>query len=174
MNEHDEYLRLVLDYLKTNWLNPNTGIVAAGIFLSKTKYVLATSTLQKQGVWNHAEYNAFKRYEKVISNDYSNSTLVITLSPCLFKNQKSRNGISCSELILKRNFKSIFVGFIDEKQAPQGYTDYQKIDLEFEISHHEKNTRLCKDLYSLFDRFGTDINDNLLDIKKAVYSDVFK
>jgi pyrimidine deaminase RibD-like protein len=171
---YENYLKNVLKFLKNSWHNPYTGIVAAGLFLSDSDYVIATSTLLNNNIWIHAERNVFNLFEKKYSNDYSKATLVLSLSPCLLYYQKSRIGSSCSQMILERNIHSIFVGVIDKKQASNGYQDYKAIGITFDETEDDYNLQVCSKLYSLFEEYNKEINTNLLRLKKSFFNHIFE
>ena len=169
----DDYLKLVIQHLADHWMDPEVGIVAAGIFDPKYPPVIATSELRGEGKWIHAERNALEQFESQYGEPGPETIVVITLSPCIKPMPKSRVSSSCTELLLKRGLKRVHAGVIDSLQVNEGIQDYKNLGLDITIPEHNSCKSVCENLPSIFQTYGDRVNHDLNNIKKEITDSVF-
>jgi pyrimidine deaminase RibD-like protein len=174
MNQYDECLKQVIDHLAKCWMNPNVGIVGAGIFEPSHPPVLATSKKVGEGKWLHAEVNALKEYQSQYGLPKSNTIIVVTLSPCIRRISKSRIGCSCTNLLQQSLIRRVHVGAIDQNQGINDVLEYEKYGLDVTLSQDAQCQIICENLKNIFRIYGDRINCDLLAIKKEVNDCIFQ
>src|SRR5579884_2436291 len=104
MTIYDNYLLNALQHLFSRWLENDTGLVVAAL-VDGDKAVYATSVLNPDGTWKHAERNALERFEAAHGKLGKDAVMLVSLSPCIrgaandnsfadLKNSASREGES--------------------------------------------------------------------------------
>lgn len=169
-NDLDDVLLETLQFLKQNWLDPEVGIVACCL-VDGAKKAFATS--KKQGnYWTHAERNAYMNFKKVYGKEPSSSAIfVVTLSPCA-ASLKHRQEDSCSALLNQLNIKRVHFGVLDSMHA-ESLNSYSTIGLTPSLTVNSDCKVLCERLMSLFSKYDSRINSDLLGIKKELGDDFF-
>lgn len=164
MIELDNYLLQALNYLRERWYQEHIGIVVCAL-IDGDKTVYATSSRNGKN-WVHAERNAYNKFIKLFGQPSTNAAFIISLSPCI-KHLKYRDEPSCSELIKNSGVSKIHFGVLDTLHA-SSLAEYSNAGLSPSLSKNSKIKMMCENLMSLFERYESRINTNLLDIKNEL------
>lgn len=124
---YDRYLEKALRHLFDHWLEENVGLVAAAL-IDGDKVIYATSVLNANGTWKHAERNALEQFEVTHGNPGQGAVMLSTLSPCTRdagsgttygdqKNAVRRQDESCSSLLKQHGITTIGFGALDDEDA---------------------------------------------------------
>ncbi len=162
--EFDNYLLQALNYLRERWYQEHTGIVVSAL-KDDARIVYATSSRNGKN-WVHAERNSYNKFIKLFGKPSANAAFIISLSPCI-KNLKYREESSCFELIKNSGISRIHFGVLDTLHAPS-LADYASAGLQPSLSKNSNISMMCENLMSLFERYESRINTNLLDIKNEL------
>ena len=170
VNEYDQILLQTLNFLQTNWLNPQTGIVACCL-VDGNKKAFATST--KNGdYWRHAELNAYLEFKKQYATEPSSSaTFVVTLSPCL-DDLKHRHEDSCTHLLNEIGVKRVHFGVLDSMHA-DSLNRYRQAGLTPSLTNNQYCSQMCEKLMALFSQYDSRINTDLVGIKEELGESFF-
>src|SRR5271166_2494097 len=160
----DQYLSDALRYLQRTWWRPEVGIVVAGLIEEGRPPVFATSTRVSQGCWRHAERNVLSKFEQRYGPPNPRSLLVSSLSPCL-RSSQSREGASCTQLIVDHGLTTVHAGVIDLGETIDGVEIYAKRGITITVTSNPLLSETCKYLFDLFEEYGDRINDDLRGIK---------
>lgn len=171
LGECDAILGETLEFLRKNWLNSDTGIVACCI-VDGDKKAFATSS-RNVPFWKHAEKNAYLEFKKLYASEPSPSAIfVVTLSPCL-SDLKYRQEESCSALLQQLGVKRIHFGVLDKMHA-DSLEKYYQIGLSPSLSEQGSYQMVCEKLMGLFAQYHSRINSDLIGIKKELGSSFFR
>jgi pyrimidine deaminase RibD-like protein len=174
MPDYDSYLGLVVQHLRERWLDPNVGIVAAGIFDPAREPVLATSLDTGAGRWLHAERNALSQYSRQYGEPGRGAIVVCTLSPCVRILAASRVGESCSRLLVEHGMLRVHVGTIDEYQLVDCAGYYEDAGIKITLAEDVNLRATCENLKSMFGKYDQYINSGLPGIKKEIGFSLFR
>lgn len=159
MSIYDAYLKRALGHLFNHWMDERVGLVAAAL-VDGGKEVYATSVLNADGIWKHAERNALEQFVATYGKPGPGAVMLSTLSPCIRaagsgdhygdqKNAARRQDESCSDLLKRHGINTIGFGTLDSEDAndKSSYTD-----LEFNVVDIRDPTVLgtCKALNDMF------------------------
>ena len=135
MSIYDDYLKNALRHLFDHWMNKRVGLVAAALIDGDRK-VYATSILNPDGTWKHAERNALEQFAATYGKPGPSAVMLSTLSPCTRvagsgdaygdqKNAARRQDESCSALLKQHGITTIGFGTLDSEDAKDNasYTD---------------------------------------------------
>lgn len=135
MSIYDHHLEKALQHLFDHWLDENVGLVAAAL-IDDDKQIYATSVLNANGTWKHAERNALEKFELTYGNPRQGAVMLSTLSPCTRdagsgttygdqKNAVRRQDESCSSLLQQHGIITIGFGTLDDEDVKEisTYTD---------------------------------------------------
>lgn len=165
LHECDDILRETLEFLRKNWLNENTGIVACCL-VDGDKKSFATSS-KNQPFWKHAERNAYEEFKKQYDIEPSESAMfVVTLSPCV-NNLKHRQEESCAHLMNQLGIKRIHFGVLDFMHA-DSLEIYRHAGLIPSLTGNTSYKMMCEKLMSLFSIYDSRINSDLIGIKNEL------
>ena len=160
--KYDDYLRKALKHLFDHWLNAETGLVVAALVVGD-KGIYATSTLNPDGTWKHAERNALETFEAAYGQPPSkDAMMLVSLSPCIrdagsntsfgdLKNAASREGESCSTLLRQYGITHIGFGIIDSLDA-RSVADYTALGFNVVTISDRTVLATCKALNGMFPR----------------------
>ena len=168
MSVYDDLLSVVVQHLIDRWMDPETGIVAFGIFHPMHPPVVATSQWMGGGKWIHAERNALSRYQRRYGDPGLDAVIVVTLSPCLRLVSESRAGTSCGKLLVDHQLLRVHAGVLDEYQVVNGADDYEQLGINITFAEDEKLRATCDNLKQMFLVYGNEINVSLPKIKSKV------
>lgn len=172
MNLRDEMLGQVIEHLIEHWMDPGTGIVAAGVFDPRKGNVMRMSKQTEEGKWLHAERNAISVFERMYGAVGPNTIVVVTLSPCTKSVSQSRIGAPCLDLLLEKGIKKVHTGVID---VLTGFAveNYKEKGIELSVTEAEPYSRVCCALSDLFEQYGQKINSDLMNIKEKIGYSLF-
>jgi len=173
----DTKLSQTVEYLKANWYEPRTGIVAACLFdRERDISVFATSSFVKdQNRWRHAEFNAMREFKDKFGHPSSNSVMIVTLSPCIQKTSSSRLGSPCAQVLIDNGIYRIHFGNLDTKQGEM--KTYEDLGFRATQSNQSELVVACDNIAGLFKEYGhMRLGDGnpWPDIKKIIGHSVFK
>jgi pyrimidine deaminase RibD-like protein len=166
----DERLGHVIACLRDSWASPSNGLVAAGIFDSKSKSVTAASEYAGGGRWYHAERLALERFRTAFGAPSSSAIAIVTLAPCTHESSLSRIGDSCASLLLRAGIRRAHVGAVDRQSYTQTEQDYRLMGLEVTVTLDRSAQLVCERIGQIFGILGKRINDEWPSIKSALPS----
>jgi pyrimidine deaminase RibD-like protein len=165
---------MVLEHLSSNWLQPEVGLVAAGVFDPRFPPVLATSTQPETGKWVHAECNAVNLFRRKYGMPTSKSLVVVTLSPCVIARSTSRCGVPCAQLLNEAALRRLHVGIVDCLQFPRGVADYGQFGLSVTLSKDPACRAVCDAIMEIFKAQGDRVNTDIRRVKAEAGIHIFK
>ena len=174
MDANVDRLKIVINFLKENWEDPKSGIVAAGIFDPLYPPVLATSYQIQEGKWIHAERHALQLFLKKHERPGPDTVVIVTLSPCLKMLSDSRIGNSCTDLLCKHKLHHVYAGAMDSAQNSFSYKEYKKYGLDLTLSIDKYCKRVCEGLLKIFQEYGSKVNIDLPTIKNKIGYRIFE
>lgn len=165
----DLYLQQTINYLISNWYQEETGIVASAL-KDGNKIVFSTSSRNGNN-WSHAERNAYNKFVRLYGQPSRDAVFITTFSPCIEK-LKYRAEPSCAELIKSLGIKRIHFGVLDTLHAAT-LDAYTGMGFVATIAENTELAAICKNLMSLFERYDSKINTELLKIKNELGDSIF-
>ncbi|EKD71857.1 MAG: hypothetical protein ACD_46C00083G0007 [uncultured bacterium] len=162
--ELDNCLQQTIKYLMENWYKEETGIVACAL-KDSDKIVFATSSKNGKN-WSHAERNAYNKFKHLYGEPSEDAAFVITLSPCV-EQLKYRSESSCAELIRLLGVRRMHFGVIDTLHV-SSISSYAEMGFIATLTKNNRIALICDKLMSLFSRYDSRINSELLKIKKEL------
>lgn len=172
----DLLLKTALDHLGSHWFEPRVGLVAASLMTTSGEIFSATSYMAKPGLFLHAESALLNLLDKKPGGRgvAANGLMAVTLSPCIGPSE-TREGISCSELLMDMDIRHVHAGAIDKKVGgPEAYAPFR---FKFSLTKDGPLSNSCKALLEVFGEFGPLVNTDIFRIKEELgtefYSEVF-
>src|SRR3989304_3652 len=137
-NAHLDAMKAASDAAKRSQAEDGRAHPKVGAVLLKGGQLLATAFRGELGSGDHAEYTLFEK--KLTGVDVSDATLFTTLEPCTARKHYK----SCSEWIIEKKVRHVFIGILDPNPRiyAQGFTqlkqhgirvDFFRADLRDEI-----------------------------------------
>jgi len=137
-NAHLDAMKAAIDAAKRSQAEDGRAHPKVGAVLLKGGQLLATAFRGELGSGDHAEYTLFEK--KLTGVDVSDATLFTTLEPCTARKHYK----SCSEWIIEKKVRHVFIGILDPNPRiyAQGFTqlkqhgirvDFFRADLRDEI-----------------------------------------
>ena len=165
----DDYLSVVVQRLMDHWMDPETGIVASGIFHPVHPPVVATSQWMGGGESGYTPSGMLCHGTNGVFGDPGlDAVVVVTLAPCLRLVSESRVGGSCSKLLVEHRLLRVHAGVLDEYQVVNGADDYEQVGINITFAEDEKLRATCDNLKQMFLVYGNEINGSLPKIKMRV------
>ncbi|WP_323123189.1 cytidine/deoxycytidylate deaminase family protein [Burkholderia alba] len=158
MLTYDNHLENALKYLFDHWFDDRVGLVAAAL-IDDSKSSYATSMLNSNGTWKHAERNALEQFEVTHGKPTTHAVMLSTLSPCIRaagsgttygdqKNAARRQDESCSALIKRHGITTIGFGILDHEEANEN--SYSNIGFKLINIRARTVIAVCKALNDMF------------------------
>jgi pyrimidine deaminase RibD-like protein len=165
---NDDRLSSVVEHLRSAWLDPLTGLVAAGIYDGKDRSALAVSQFAGNGRWSHAENIALQTFVSRFGRPSGSAIAVVTLAPCTHLASSSRVGPPCAALLAKEGIRNLYVGAIDLASYKNTEADYAGLGLNVTFTSDPKLRAVCARLAKVFELYGARVNEDLPVIKKEL------
>ncbi len=133
--QKDQIMRLVIDIGKKSISEDGKLSPKVGAVLFKDDKILGSAFRGQYGVGDHAEYTLL---EKVLGGqDVTDAILFTTLEPCTYRN----NHKPCSEWIIEKGIKHVFIGFLDPNPKIYNKGCKKLKSAGVEVSYFPKNLR---------------------------------
>jgi len=164
-NSNDQRLAQVVDFLKSQWMMNDTGVVAAGIWDGLNPPLFATATKHSSKNWLHAEFNVVAKYIHYHGGflmPKEEIQIVTTLSPCTRRTMESRS--SCSSILKNLGLVNIYSGVLDTSLGIEDNSIYRDIGINVEVTSDNYFKYVCKKLMRVFQE-KRDLS--LLEIKEG-------
>jgi pyrimidine deaminase RibD-like protein len=165
---NDRRLSQTIAFLRSVWLDPLTGLVAAGIFDSQGRSAIAASQYGGCGRWRHAENLALERFLSAYGAPSADAVAVVTLAPCTHPVSQSRLGPPCAVLLGQNHIQRIHAGAIDKASYPQTEADYSSIGIRFTLADDQVLRLVCEQLAGIFAKYGRRVNEDIASIKREI------
>ena len=144
-----DVLRQTVDYLRSHWMDENTGVVAATIQDGDALIRATSRYLPEINKWQHAEATALTKFREKFNREPNPSSLVVvTLSPCVHYSG-TRHGDSCSRQLLNSGTSQINFGFLDYWQV-KDISDYKQMGFDAKLIPSRELQKTCENLFQLF------------------------
>lgn len=159
MSKYDDYLKNALQHLFDHWMDGEVGLVAAALVDSGNS-IYATSVLNADGTWKHAERNALEQFKAAYGEPGQSAVMLSTLSPCIRtagsgdsygdqKNAARRQEESCSDLLKQHGITTIGFGTLDNEDA-NGNDSYGNLGFKVLDIRDRTVVAVCKALNDMF------------------------
>ena len=147
---NEEALSLAINHLRTNWFEPNVGIVAATLVDDDAVITATSRYIPELNTWMHAEaatlHDFWQQYRRLPG---PSSQITVTLSPCVSESSSTRYGDSCSHLLRDTGIGQVNFGWLDTKQT-KDVSAYKKFGIEAKLVPDLELQRISHNIYDLF------------------------